>query len=222
MPIQFRCAGCSQPIEVDSQFAGKTAQCPYCQRVITVPVESNLDTNVPAIARPTTVSSSPPPIPAAPPLPDFGGGGAGTDTPWAWERGRLDPRVLNAKRTGNYALIFCGLSVALFVFAMGSVFFAWASEISKLGTPNPTQEQVQQALQSVANQPRPYSNALGFGAMFFGVSGFVLGIVSWRQAPTSNWRAWISMGFGGLFLFCLCGIVGMAILSAAAGLAPPA
>ena len=37
MAIQFACPGCSQPIEVDDEIAGKSAACPYCQHVVTVP-----------------------------------------------------------------------------------------------------------------------------------------------------------------------------------------
>jgi hypothetical protein len=37
MPIQFRCTSCSQPIEIDNEFAGQAVTCPYCSKVVTSP-----------------------------------------------------------------------------------------------------------------------------------------------------------------------------------------
>jgi len=42
MAIQFQCAGCGQPIEIDDVWAGKTVACPYCRRTITAPLTSTL------------------------------------------------------------------------------------------------------------------------------------------------------------------------------------
>ncbi|MFO0837137.1 MAG: hypothetical protein U1D55_01315 [Phycisphaerae bacterium] len=46
MSIQFPCAGCGQPIEVDEIHAGAQAACPYCRRVMAVPSASTLASDV--------------------------------------------------------------------------------------------------------------------------------------------------------------------------------
>lgn len=42
MAIRFQCAACSEPIEVDDQWARQVVRCPYCQRTVTAPAESTL------------------------------------------------------------------------------------------------------------------------------------------------------------------------------------
>lgn len=42
MAIQFFCAACKQPIEVDDDFANQAVTCPYCRKVVTAPPLSDL------------------------------------------------------------------------------------------------------------------------------------------------------------------------------------
>ena len=42
MAIRFQCGACSQPIEVDDEWALKAVACPYCRKTITAPSESML------------------------------------------------------------------------------------------------------------------------------------------------------------------------------------
>ncbi len=42
MAIRFQCASCSQPIEVDDEWASKAVACPYCRKTVTAPAESTL------------------------------------------------------------------------------------------------------------------------------------------------------------------------------------
>lgn len=42
MAIRFQCGSCSQPIEVDDQWASKAVACPYCRTTITAPAESTI------------------------------------------------------------------------------------------------------------------------------------------------------------------------------------
>lgn len=44
MAIQFLCAACRQPIEVDDEAANQVVTCPYCRKVVTAP--ANSDTSV--------------------------------------------------------------------------------------------------------------------------------------------------------------------------------
>lgn len=43
MAIRFRCSACSQPIEIDDEWASKTVACPYCRKTVTAPDTSTLD-----------------------------------------------------------------------------------------------------------------------------------------------------------------------------------
>lgn len=42
MVIRFHCPSCSQPIEVDGEWALKAVSCPYCRKTVTAPVESQI------------------------------------------------------------------------------------------------------------------------------------------------------------------------------------
>ncbi len=72
MVIRFHCASCSQPIEVDGEWALKTVACPYCRKTVTAPAESQIDdmsriptatpavqTSVPDLANATSLSRDP-------------------------------------------------------------------------------------------------------------------------------------------------------------------
>ncbi len=69
MAIRFQCGGCSQPIEVDDEWASKNVACPYCHKTIMAPSESTLGD----LSR----------IPTASPLSIPGGAEAGMGTPGA-------------------------------------------------------------------------------------------------------------------------------------------
>lgn len=43
MVIRFHCASCSQPIEIDGEWALKPVACPYCRKTVTAPAESQID-----------------------------------------------------------------------------------------------------------------------------------------------------------------------------------
>lgn len=67
MAIRFQCGGCSQPIEVDDEWANKNVACPYCHKTIMAPPESTLGD----LSR----------IPTASPLSFPGGAGPGMGAP---------------------------------------------------------------------------------------------------------------------------------------------
>ena len=43
MAIQFMCSACSQPIEVDDEWASRLVACPYCRKTVTAPAASQLE-----------------------------------------------------------------------------------------------------------------------------------------------------------------------------------
>lgn len=95
MAIRFQCAACSQPIEVDDEWALRAVACPYCRKTITAPSESTLDD----LAR----------IPMASPL--FAGGGAvALSTPAA---GSFAPANANANPLAVAAFILAAATVLL-------------------------------------------------------------------------------------------------------------
>jgi phage FluMu protein Com len=68
MPIEFRCSQCNQLLRVPDDSAGKSARCPKCQALMTVPAAA--DANLPfALVQP--LAGSPPP-PKPPPDNPFG------------------------------------------------------------------------------------------------------------------------------------------------------
>ena len=68
MTIRFQCGSCSQPIEVDDEWASKLVACPYCRKTVAAPVESTLDdfSRIPA-ASPVTGPSPMSPMAPVPP-----------------------------------------------------------------------------------------------------------------------------------------------------------
>lgn len=72
MAIRFHCASCSQPIEVDDEWALKLVACPYCRKTVTAPAETQIDAAalIPTATAPRDVHEIDSPTdapPAAPP-----------------------------------------------------------------------------------------------------------------------------------------------------------
>ena len=66
MPIQFRCTSCSQPIEIDNEFAGQAVTCPYCEKVVTAPRPTETGMVI-AASHGGSAGDGPPSIPQRPP-----------------------------------------------------------------------------------------------------------------------------------------------------------
>lgn len=218
MPIQFRCPGCSQPIEVDDPFAGKAAQCPYCRRVITVPEQTNFDSAGPLEARPSPHAALPPPLPSA------GGAPYGTyspsdpstrlpeytprPAPSVHDRGRSGA----ARTTGNFALFFTFAAFALFGGYLYMMLPA-LPQMARMGTSQPNAQQAEELLRNAGVNINALA-MLTFGMMFCVIAGLILGVISWLLQPAWNWRAWCSVGINVLFVMCMC--VGAAMMFAGA------
>jgi DNA-directed RNA polymerase subunit RPC12/RpoP len=214
MAIQFRCPGCSQPIEVDDDYAGQTAACPYCRRVINVPMESTLDREGPVIARPTQegVPDGEPPTgvrtpPIAPPsIPE--GIAAGPPAP---DRSRM------ARRLGNGALLCTVLTVLMFA----AVIVYAVTQLPADLLSNPAS---QGSAERMADLEEKLSNDLWLGllqlvGMFTALVGVALAITSLVQSRRGNWQAIVSLVICGFFVLCVCTSTAIAIAS---GLGTPA
>lgn len=234
MAIQFRCAACQQPIEVDDQYANQSAECPYCRKVITVPGISTLADQPPAAARPSAAMppvAPPPPgalAPHAPPPQSTEGSGA---SPPPWERpasnppppkgwdpsyvpppafpslhvNATNPQKLAAAHTyGNYALV-CLLLQAVFVALIAvAMFAAVAGQIKNLTPGSQPTTEQMEAVQKEF-QNSTLTMVAFVGSCFFAVVGTALSITSLRLSTTSNGRAWLALVFCGAYSVCCCG-----------------
>ncbi|MFQ5805996.1 MAG: hypothetical protein ACE5I3_06055 [Phycisphaerae bacterium] len=219
MAIQFPCPGCSQPIEVDDVYAGQTAACPYCRRVVNVPAESILDESRPVVARPaagaadddssapSATPDGPHPAVVPPPPPATGELHVGP---------ALSYRDQLARTYGNYALICTGIMIVLMVSTMVYSLLVLPGIFEQSPASQPSVEQVTERI--MLNHPWLIAGPLG--AMFFAVVGLALGITSVKQTARGNWRGIVSLVICALFVLCFCGINGVQLLGG--GLTAPA
>jgi len=176
MAIQFHCAGCNNPIEVDDDYAGRTAACPYCNKVVTVPQTSTLDPDAPVVARPAAGAAGP----SAPPLP-------AAQTLHVGPAGTLAEEA--AATYGNYGLICAALAVVLIGAAFVSLATALIPEFSQVPQSQPSREWMMEILTS--NPPPTWVPAAMLGASFFSIVGLALSITSLRRCRRKNWRGFI-------------------------------
>lgn len=183
MSIQFPCPGCSQPIEVDGEFAGRQAQCPFCNRVVTVPAQSTLPERI-ELARPVGAQGGPPPWPGGlPPVP------------------HPDARALAARSGGGYSLMCAILAVLLTVVGVGLAFYyTWPKIEPLFKTGTPDQAAMQSAIAEAARE-HPWIAAPNFSASFFAVVGLSLGIIAFSQGDRSA-RTWVGLITCGLMVGC--------------------
>ena len=204
MAIQFRCAQCGHPIEVDEQHAGQTAACPYCRHVMSVPEHSTYQADVAVPARP--LEGGPP--------------GAGVPWPGTQPPGiALSPRQQAARRFGRYALSCMLVAVALFAIGVTrSMLLLRGSTAILVATQQPTPEQMsdfERQLRQVGTDP--WVAIPGYCSLFFALVGLVLGIVSLSQGASGNWRALVAVIVCALFFLCQC--AGAVVAMSGAGLA---
>ncbi len=206
MPIQFCCTSCGQPIEVDAEHAGKTAACPYCQHVISVPTESTYHPDAAVTARP-----------AATPLPASGYGrelsaapssvgGPSPQPPTAWPGSEASlgpsPRQQAARTFGNYALVCTGIAVALFAATAAS----GLALVLKQGAPGRNSASLQDIMKQMEGTPSmAWVNTASFAMLLFALAGVGLSISSLVQDRRGNWRAIVSLIGSGSLLLCNCG-----------------
>lgn len=209
MAIQFHCANCGQPIEVDQEHAGRTAACPYCQSMIRVPTESTLASGGVVAARPGPDLGSTEALTPPPPLPGYG---ASTGLP-GLPAGvpALEPRRAAARVWGNFGLIAGVLGITLMVVLFLTSAAAFGKRLSELQREYPDPKALSEALQTKELQAEFQGNpwiatiaGLSCGTFFFSIVGLVLGIVSLVQSRARNWRGWVSVLLGSVFFGCFC------------------
>jgi hypothetical protein len=202
MPIQYQCTGCQQPIEVDDEHAGKSAACPYCRQVATIPLQSTYAPSAAIAARPAGA----------------GAYGAG------WPAGRLPATLLRldplqaasvsaARAFGNYALICAALAIVLLTIGVvRQITLASQAGLLKPGF-GLNAEDVKKMSEAVGADP--WAVAPVMGALFFALAGLALSITSLIRSRAGNWRAITAGVICGSFLLCNCA---SGLLAGAAGL----
>ena len=217
MPIQFRCSNCGQPIEVDDEYAGRQAACPYCRSVVTVPMSSTYapqptPTARPGVPAPPTSATlgTPPPAPLGPfpAIPE------------------LTPQQRIARAYGNYALICTALAIGLLAALVPAAFIAMAKALQPQSGGGPIRpselttaqsEAMEKALDSLRH--KPWFLGLSCGSEVLAVGGLALAIASLVRYRQGNWRAIVALIACGLYVFCLCG--GLVFQLVTGSLAPP-
>ncbi|GMU33148.1 MAG: hypothetical protein HS101_16685 [Planctomycetia bacterium] len=176
MAIQFMCAACGQPIEVDDEMANQAVTCPYCRKVVTAPLVSEHQTlHDPAAARPTAAASGPahhPPVPVA----------AGTNI-LSW-------------------LSLACISGSLICFA---VFVGFVLSIAKdHDIQQMPQAEFNKILQEemIARTGVQFAGALGF--CVFPPLGIVFAIVALVKRTPPKWPAITSLSISGLIILLMC------------------
>jgi hypothetical protein len=212
MPIQFECSGCGQPIEVDDEHAGKSAACPYCQRVVTVPSASTYAPSGTVGARPVQPADADDES-----LRADGGGPAATPLPASTRDAHRPARERAARSFGNYALICAAIVSVLLIIVLGYVLNWTSTHVAAAQDPESMQEL---AREFQARPEMKWLSAAAWGMLFFAVVGVALGIVSLTQRAAGNWRGWVSTLLCGSVLVCFCLMMMMSMAMLAGGSLP--
>ncbi len=190
MPIQFQCASCAQPIEVDDEHAGKVAACPFCRNVVTVPAASTLAG--------ATVSARP----AGGPAPVWGP---------AFPEGGVPPPVPVAVPSPG-TLMLANLALVCSVVMLGcyAITFTIVARVAgpalqqAIAEGAPSNEQVRVFEAALTNAPEmAWIGFLSLAGALVALVGLVLAAVSLRQHRTLA-RAWVALVLCAFPPLCLC------------------
>lgn len=241
MAIQFQCPSCSQPIEVDDEFAGQPAACPYCRRVVSVPEKTTLAPAGAVVARPLPPeSNSGSVVPGA--APDHSQA-APPDRPVWRNYGAMPPALpadpvtpqrpdavvenerlarQRALTYGTYSMIAGGIALlllGLMLFQYGKIVWPrYAALATQPGGPPPDQvpkiEELQKLVDSVPGAAGRMT-AFFWGSGFFSVVALAFAAASLRSQM--NWRGGLGLAFSLPMMLCACGGAIMYLLHGAGG-----
>ncbi len=207
MAIQFRCAQCGHPIEVDDQHAGQTAACPYCRHVMNVPQQSTYEPDAAVPARPLDD------VPAET--------GPASRMRLPEQTLASTPRQRGARTFGSYALSCMLVAIALFAIGVTRSALLLRGSGAALTASQPTPEQFRDFEAQVRQFGMdPWVAIPQYAGLFFALAGLVLGIVSLSQGIRGNWRGLVAVVVCALFFLCLCaGVVILMLSGFGAGMA---
>jgi hypothetical protein len=180
MPIQFACAGCRQPIEVDEEAANQFVTCPYCRKVVTAPGQSDpmVSMAVPTAAPgqvPSLVATTETLIPPVPPP-------SGNVMSWA----------------ALACAAICLLSLVVFMINVAVI-------VKDLNiNPAMSQDELNKIMQRELPKHSSLSVVGMFGMCAMPVLGIVFAIAALAKKSPPRWPAVASLVVFGGMLFLLC------------------
>jgi hypothetical protein len=222
MAIQFKCPACSEPIEIDEQYAGQQVVCPYCQGVVTAPPTSQPEV---AALPPMSAASDRPPAPPSP-----------TGAPYApappeptWT-GAAAP--LRSNPAGNWSLaagvlawilfaVYVGYAASVMLKLLPPEVFEQAS--SSQPTTEEMQEHLQKAMKRMASDPglateRAVVSTLSLASLGVGLLAIVLAVVGLTRKSAKKGTSIAGLVVSAPLLMC----VALALLTGIAQTAAPA
>jgi hypothetical protein len=191
MAIQFLCAACRQPIEVDAEAANQVVTCPYCRKVVTAPPISD---------------------------PSFQSGAAAARSASEPVGGFSVPQVA-AIQPGN-RLAWFSLGCATVMVLCLCIFLGMAMNMLKnqgLLNKDTDPAKIREFMMEQQKSPSPAVvriNNLSFMLPFFGIVGVVTGIMGVAGRRHPKWPAIVSLVVCGGFLLLMCIISAMALAAA--------
>lgn len=197
MAIQFPCASCQQPIEVDDAWADKAVACPYCRKVVTAPAQSSWPPGNIPVATPARGAFAPPPPPGE------------TVAPGRSELPTYPVASAPVRHRGQSAAWALMLAVASAVLSI-IAFIIWSAmayerAVQRVGT-GASNAQIQEAFnQLVLEHGLPIHPAAAvsmFVGAFCAVCGLVLAIRSFARRERRPVLAGIACALSVLFLAC--------------------
>ncbi len=183
MAIQFLCETCRKPIEVDDEFANRSAQCPYCSSLVSVPAESTF-----AVGR----AASPPIAGQAPPLPP---------PPWIAPRAALGAVPAAGRATGALAFAAAVVAVICQLVSMVATTFL---VVQRLGGAAPTRDKTQELVRQVIGE-HPWLGATQIVALVLAVLALITAVISLSRRRQGNWRAYAALFVSAAMMICVCG-----------------
>lgn len=202
MAIQFLCPACRQPIEVDDDAANQTVTCPYCQKVVTAPAQSDQGIRPqPYDARP---SDRPTPSPNS-----FGSNAISPPPPVPGE-----PHVGNKL---GYASLICMVVCLVSMATMLYIATSAIGDLKSISDPKEVQKRMMQALSERPALATAYVAAL-VGVCGVPIVGAVLAIISLAKRRTPRWPAIVALCLLGAYMIMVC----LNLVGAMAGLQKPA
>ncbi|QDV92121.1 hypothetical protein RAS2_32350 [Phycisphaerae bacterium RAS2] len=206
MAIQFFCAACHQPIEVDDDAANQSVTCPYCRKVVTAPFSSDPSVRMPSGGAMREAG----PLGAAP-QPASGG----TLSPLT--HGTMGSPLPTGRNTiGWVALVFAILSV-ICIIATAFVYGSWiASEGIK------TTAELQKRLGEIqASGQAPPSVMTASGMACLGIVAYltalVTGIIGVVNKKQPRWPAIVAVIVVAGSVLLLCGMTCLEAMANRAG-----
>lgn len=207
MAIQFFCAACHQPIEVDDDAANQSVTCPYCRKVVTAPFSSDPSVRMPgggALREAGPLGDAPRPAAAGETLSPLTSGTA------------MPPLPAGRNTIGWVSFVFAILSVVSLV-ATTIVYGSWiASEGIK--TASELQKRLSE-IQSSGQAPPAVMTASGMACLGIVayLAALVTGIVGIVNKKKPRWPAIAAVMVVAGSILLLCGMTCLEAMSNRAG-----